>query len=298
MVAEKLEEKGYKVCTLAGGMTEWSQFYHPVTVVASDEMKIIQVNRLAKGCLSYLVISEGKAAVVDPNRHIDEYIKLAEKENVEITHVLDTHCHADHISGGAQLAQKVGATYYISRSEMQGSEIPFEPLEEHDQIQFGDVQVKVLAIPTPGHTPGSVSFLVNEHYLLSGDTIFVGGLGRPDLGGKAREWAQSLYETVFTKIASLSDDIIVLPTHFADISEINQNGYVGATLGEIRHSNEIMRTEDRSQFTEQVVAGASGATPPNYEQIVEINRGNIKVNDDQATQLEIGPNRCAIHHSN
>jgi glyoxylase-like metal-dependent hydrolase (beta-lactamase superfamily II) len=179
---------------------------------------------------------------------------------------------------------------------MQGSDIPYEPLETYEELKFGAVNVKVLAMPTPGHTPGSTSFVVNDKFLLSGDTIFVGGLGRPDLGGKAREWAQSLYDTVFTKIANLSDEVLVLPTHFADIKEINESGFIGATLGEIRASNEVMRTEDREQFTE-MVAGTVGATPPNYEEIVDINRGTVEVTVEKATELEIGPNRCAVHHT-
>jgi glyoxylase-like metal-dependent hydrolase (beta-lactamase superfamily II)/rhodanese-related sulfurtransferase len=297
MVAEILDGKGYRVSYLEKGMQEWSQFYHPMTVVTEEQFKLIQVNRLAKGCLSYMVISEGQALVVDPNRHIEEYLQLAEKENATIAHVIDTHLHADHISGGHELAERTGATYYISSSEMQGSNLRYEPLENHKNLDFGAVQVKVIAVPTPGHTPGSVSILVNDKYLLSGDTIFVGGLGRPDLGGKAREWAQSLYDTVFKTIANLSDDVLVLPTHFANIKEINEGGYVGARLGDIRKSNEIMRTEDRKQFTEMVTGTAGAATPPNYEEIVEINRGTVEVSVEKATELEIGPNRCAIHHA-
>lgn len=296
MVAEALTNKGFSVQVLDGGMEAWSQFYHAVEVVESAGLKLIQFNRLGKGCLSYLVISEGQALVVDPGRHVREYLLAAEREGVKITHVLDTHLHADHISGGAQLAQAAEADYFISRSEMDGSTLSYQALEENRNLQVGSVQVQILALPTPGHTPGSVSVLVDGRYLLSGDTIFVGGLGRPDLGGKAREWAQSLYETVFQTIANLSDEVLVLPTHFADIAEINADGYVGATLGAIRQNNEIMRTEDREQFTDKV-AGASGATPPNYEQIVSINRGITHVDAGQATELETGPNRCAVPHS-
>ncbi|UFJ41753.1 MBL fold metallo-hydrolase [Brevibacillus humidisoli] len=295
MVANILDEKGYNVSYLEKGMREWSQFYHPVTVVSEEQFTIIQVNRLAKGCLSYLVISEGQALVVDPNRHVDEYLRLAEQENASIAHVIDTHLHADHISGGSELAEKTGATYYIASSEMQDSSLRYEPLEQHKNLQYGAVQLQVIAIPTPGHTPGSVSVLVNDKYLLSGDTVFVGGLGRPDLGGKAREWAQSLYDTVFKTIAPLSDEVLVLPAHYADIKEINEGGCVSARLGEIRKRNEIMRTENREQFTE-LVADTAGATPPNYEEIVQINRGIVHVSPDKATELEFGPNRCAIHH--
>lgn len=295
MVAEVLDGKGYRVTYLEEGMKGWSQFYHSVTVIQEEDFKLIQINRLAKGCLSYMVISEGQSLVVDPNRHIEEYLQLAEKEDVKIAHVIDTHLHADHISGGHELSEKTAAAYYISSSEMHGSNLPYKALEDHKQLEFGSVTVQVIAVPTPGHTPGSVSILINDKYLLSGDTIFVGGLGRPDLGGKAKEWAQSLYDTVFNTIAPLSDNVLVLPTHYADIKEINESGYVGARLGDIRKSNEVMRMEDREQFTD-MVAGASGATPPNYDQIVEINRGTVEVSLEEATELEIGPNRCAIHH--
>lgn len=296
MVAQELVERGYDVSVLDKGMLEWSQFYHPTTIAETESMKLVQFNRLAKGCLSYMVMSEGEAVIIDPGRHVDEYLNYAKEVGVKITGVMDTHLHADHISGGPELARQSGATYYISENEMKGSDLPYEALENHEHIKFGAVDVKVMSVPTPGHTPGSTSFLVNGQYLLSGDTIFVGGLGRPDLGGKAREWAQSLYDTVFQTIANLSDDVLVLPTHFADIQEINEGGYVGATLGDIRKNNEIMRTEDREAFTEQV-AGGIGATPPNYMEIVDINRGVLNVDAEKATALEIGPNRCAIKHS-
>ncbi|WCN39458.1 MBL fold metallo-hydrolase [Aneurinibacillus uraniidurans] len=297
MVAEMADERGYITSYLEEGMLEWSQFYHAATVVDEPDVKIIQINRLAKGCLSYMVMSNGRAMIVDPGRHYEEYVKLAEQEHVQITHIMDTHLHADHISGAPELAKQTGASYHISRSEMQGSNIiPYQALEYEQVFRVGDVEVKVMAIPTPGHTPGSVSFLVQDRYLLSGDTIFVGGLGRPDLGGKAREWAQSLYDTVFTHIANMNDDTLVLPTHYADLREVNEQGLVCAKLGEIRAKNEVMRTKDRELFTE-IVAGTSGATPPNYGEILKINRGDVQVPLDVATELEIGPNRCAIHHS-
>nr|MBO2470245.1 hypothetical protein [Bacillota bacterium] len=132
---------------------------------------------------------------------------------------------------------------------------------------------------------------------LSGDTIFVGGLGRPDLGGKAKEWAQMLYDTVFKTIANLPDDVYVLPAHYADVQEINDRGIVGALLGDIRRSNEIMRTQDRETFTETVAASAQAEKPPNFETIIEINRGLKAVTPDEANELELGPNRCAVHHS-
>src|SRR5690606_7811919 len=264
-VAEQLRARGYNAVSLKGGMLAWSQFYRPELVAYDENLKLYQINRLAKGCLSYVLISEGEAMVVDPNRHIDVYLELTQKEGATLRHIVDTHVHADHISGGPDLAKQTGATYYLPSSDMQDGKITFEPLENHPQIRMGKVVVEVLAIPTPGHTPGSTSLLVNKKYLLSGDTIFVGGLGRPDLGGKAKEWAQMLYDTVFTTIAEIPDNTYVLPAHYADVQEINERGIVGAQLGDIRHSNEIMRTQDREAFTETVAASAQSEKPPNFE---------------------------------
>lgn len=299
MVAETLQERGYKVYSLEGGMLAWSRFYYPTTVAVDEKMKIIQVNRLSKGCLSYFVVSDGKAMVVDPNQHIDIYLELSEKENAPITTIMDSHLHADHISGAPAISKETGATYYINSSEFMGENpgYEYEPLEQHDNIQFGNINVEVIAIKTPGHTPGSVSFLLNDKYLLSGDTIFVGGLGRPDLGGKAREWALDLYETIFGKISELADGILVLPAHYADIQEINDRGIVSALLGDIRQSNQIMQNATKEEFTEYVAGAANTTKPPNFEDIVAINRGQKQVSQEKADELEIGPNRCAVHHT-
>lgn len=295
-VAEMLMEKGYNTCSLQGGMLAWSQFYHPTIVYMDDQLKLIQINRLAKGCLSYAVISDGKGMIIDPNKEIDVYIELAKTHQFEIEHVVDSHMHADHITGGPRLAKQVGATYYISSEEAKGTNLKFEPLDRYDRIKVGDVHVEVLSIPTPGHTPGSTSFLIDNRFLLSGDTIFVGGLGRPDLGGKAKEWAEDLYHTVFFKLKDLPDDCLVLPAHYADIQEINDRGVVGELLGKIRENNEIMRNVDKASFTEQVASAASMEKPPNFEEIVAINRGELQVDQERAIELEIGPNRCAVHH--
>jgi len=295
-VAEMLMEKGYKTYSLKGGMLAWSQFYYPTTVYMDEKLKLIQINRLAKGCLSYAVISEGKGMIIDPNKEIDVYIELAKKHQFKIEHVVDSHLHADHITGGPRLAAQVGATYYLSSEEAKGTNLKYEPLDRYDRIKVGDVHVEVLSIPTPGHTPGSTSFLIDNRFLMSGDTIFVGGLGRPDLGGKAKEWAEDLYHTVFYKLKDLPDDCLVLPAHYSDVREINEHGIVGELLGKIRENNEIMRNEDKASFTEQVASAASMEKPPNFEEIVAINRGELQVDEERAIELEIGPNRCAVHH--
>jgi glyoxylase-like metal-dependent hydrolase (beta-lactamase superfamily II) len=293
---EILEGKGYQAAYLDGGMQAWSEFYYPVTVATTDDLKLLQVIRPAKGCLSYLLMSGNEAVVVDPARHIDVYLDLAKENGVQIRHILDTHLHADHITGGHDLAAQTGATYWISASEMQEAKRSYSALTDGLKIAFGDSTLEVMAVPTPGHTPGSTSFLVNNAYLLSGDTVFVNGLGRPDLGGKAKEWAHMLYDTVISRLNALSDDIIVLPSHFSDYREVTEDGYVGAVLGALRSDNALVTGgADEETFTE-AVSGNTGATPPNYETIVAINRGVQEVSDQEASDLEIGPNRCAVKH--
>lgn len=295
-VAETLQEKGYSASSLVGGMLSWSQYYHPKVVFEDDRLKIIQINRLAKGCLSYAVVSRGKGMILDPSHKLEVYLDLAKEHQFQIAHVVDSHLHADHISGGMALAREVGATYYIAAGEAKGTNLQFEPLDKHERIRVGDVDVEILAIPTPGHTPGSTSFLIDKRFLLSGDTIFVSGLGRPDLGGKAQEWAKDLYDTVFNKLNHLPDECLVLPGHYGEVEEINEEGIVGALLGDIRNSSELMQLANKEAFTEQVLSTASSEKPPNFEDIIAINRGEKKVTPEEAVELELGPNRCAMHH--
>ncbi|ANB61014.1 MBL fold metallo-hydrolase [Anoxybacteroides amylolyticum] len=296
-IAEQLEEAGFdNVYTLVGGMKAWSEHLHQAKVYEDDKIKVYQFIRVGKGCLSYMVISGNEALVVDPSRFIDVYENVAKEEGVNITHIVDSHLHADHISGGRALAERTGAKYYLMKSE--GALFDFEPLEAHDKIEFEQVQLEVLAVKTPGHTPGSVSFFVNQKLLFSGDTIFVGGLGRPDLGGKVAEWAADLYDTVYEKVATIADDVIVLPAHYANLDEeMNKDGYIGDMLGNIRARNEMMQNKQKDEFIEIVVQNANTETPPNFEDIVAINRGQKVVDAEQQQELEIGPNRCALHHT-
>lgn len=295
-IAESLAEKGITLSYLLGGMKSWSEYLYPVPVYQDDQMKVYQFIRVGKGCLSYMVVSGKEALVVDPARFIDEYTKLADQEEVTITRIVDSHLHADHISGGHELALLTGANYYVMKSE--GAIFDFEPLENYEQIHFEKVQVDVLAVKTPGHTPGSVSFFVNDCLLFSGDTIFVNGLGRPDLGGKAREWAKDLYDTVYSKVSQFANEVLVLPGHYGSYEEeCNEEGFIGNTLGNIRRNNEIMEGKSMEEFVEEVAKSAATETPPNFEEVVAINKGINVATPDEMQELEIGPNRCAVHHT-
>lgn len=296
MVAEFLDEAGFNSSYLEGGMKSWSEFLHKTKVYEDLDITVYQFIRVGKGCLSYMVVSDGEALIVDPSRFIEQYEAAAKESGAEIKHIVDSHLHADHISGGKMLADKIGADYYLMRSE--GATFDFIPLENHEKIVFKNVTLEVIAVKTPGHTPGSVSFFVNNKLLFSGDTIFVSGLGRPDLGNKVREWAKDLYNTVYSKVSEIADDVIVLPGHYANVDEeMNASGFIGATLGDIRQRNERMFNTTKEDFLDQVEKSASSVKPPNFEDIIAINRGVESADTERMQELEIGPNRCAVHHA-
>lgn len=293
MVAELLADQGYDVASLEGGMKAWSQIYHRVPIIEEDNLKLYQVLRPAKGCISYLLVSDNEALVLDPARHVDQYIEWAEEDGARITRIVDTHMHADHISGARDLADKTGADYYISSVDAKNLPHDYLPLEKQEKIPFGTANVKVIALETPGHTPGSVSLLVQDRYLLTGDTLFVNGPGRPDLGGNAEARAEMLFDTVAKKLGEMPDDLVVLPGHYAHIQEIDEDGVVRDTLGRIRERSDVMRVTEKDKFLEGVI-GNLPATPPNFESILQVNRGHKKVAEEEAIEMEIGPNNCAI----
>lgn len=289
-----LEQGGRQAVFLEGGMGAWAQYYKYVLVAHEANFSIYQFLRTGKGCLSYMVTSGSEAVVVDAGRHLDAYLTLAQKLNVSIRHVLDTHLHADHISGSARLAQAVGGTYWIATQEMAGATGAFNALEGGVRVPFGEPTFSMVSLRTPGHTISSTSFLVNGRYFLSGDTVFVSGVGRPDLKGKAEEMAGMMYETVGMLLTELAGETLVLPAHYSDYREVNARGFVAARFADIHAGNPLIAMRNEAEFVAALV-GRVGATPPNYETITNVNRGLTKASELEQSDLEIGPNRCAVH---
>ena len=134
---------------------------------------------------------------------------------------------------------------------------------------------------------------MNDHYLLTGDTLFVGSIGRPDLGDKAEEWAQLLYRTLFDRIARLPDDVLILPAHYSDITEMRRDGIVATTLGEARQKNPVFERRTEAQFLAYVL-GRLPVQPSIYQEIRRANLGRIVLDAEHATEAELGPNQCAV----
>jgi glyoxylase-like metal-dependent hydrolase (beta-lactamase superfamily II) len=296
-VADILNQKGIAAQNLQGGILAWGD-YSEIRAIPGYGRKgttdrLLQINRVAKGCLSYFMISDGEALVIDPSRHIEVYTELARKENARITHVLDTHLHADHISGGAALAKAAGAAYHIQQDDVEeDAPLPFQQLKDGEEFQIGKSKVRVIAHFHPGHTPGSTSFLVDEKFLMTGDTLFVSGVGRPDLGGMVDAWALLLYDSLFRKFSSLSDELTILPSHFSDLNEIDNKGLVLSTLGQLRRENEALKIDDEEEFVNFMRSQIS-TQPEIYKDIRLVNMMKKEVDEEIASEMELGKNECA-----
>ncbi|MBO9541563.1 MBL fold metallo-hydrolase [bacterium] len=290
-VAEMLREAGYNALNMAQGMQGWGDLYEVREVVpSSDRLTLLQFNRVGKGCLSYLVGSGQEAIVVDPGRHVGQYLEEAQKRGLSITHVVDTHVHADHVSGAPELAAVTGAPYHLHEADASFGKL--EVATGEGQIRLGELVVDVLQEHTPGHTPGSTSLVVDERFLIAGDTLFVKSVGRPDLGGHAEEWAHDLYQTLVEKIRRLGDDTTVLPGHYASLDEIRDDGIVSGELGEIRQNNPALQLEDAKAFVAFIQENMR-PQPELYGEIRRVNLGLVEACEDQRTALEIGKNQCA-----
>jgi len=302
MVVDMLREAGLSARNLVGGMVAYGQYLQPVKVPTDaaelPNAEIWQVNRRGKGCLSYVIRSGRDAIVVDASRNAAWYENFVRELEAVIVRVLDTHVHADHLSGGPALAARSRAPYFVNA---EGSELrqPVERLADGQELRLGGQGregITVRVMTTPGHTPGSTAFLVGRGYLLTGDTLFVRSVGRPDLGGHVDAWGRALFHTLHDRLASLPDDVMILPAHYAGPDEIGPDGVVAASLGTLRRIAPELQIADEDAFVASIPA--SLAPPPAaYAEIIRANLGLSPVEPDKATDWELGKNQCAAHAS-
>lgn len=229
------------------------------------------------GCAAYLFGcgSLGRCAVVDSRADdVESYLAFAEQNGMRITHVLDTHVHADHRSGGADLARRAGAVYGVHESA--DLVVPFTPLRDGEEIELGNTRVEVLH--TPGHSPESVCLLVTDlkrgpdpWFLLTGDTLFVGAVGRPDLPGRARENAADLHASLHERILTLPGELEIYPGHFSgSVCGTGLSGKPTSTLAFERRWNRMLSLE-RQAFVEALADVPP--KPADMARILALNRG-------------------------
>jgi hydroxyacylglutathione hydrolase len=232
------------------------------------------------GCLahaSYMLASEGEAVVVDPQRDVEIYLQAAEKNHVSIRHIFETHLHADFVSGHQELAARTGASIYIGAQA--GATFPHVAIEDGFQLQVG--KMRITALETPGHTQESMCFVITDEEkspapwaILTGDTLFLGDVGRPDLSKRYSpvQLAGMLYDSLHNKILKLADDVLVYPAHGAgSLCGKNMRAERVSTIGTERLTNYALQIKSREEFVKQLTSNLP-ARPAYFSQDAEINR--------------------------
>ena len=335
-LAVELAEAGFgDVRYVEDGMRGWSGVYDTVDVATDADVDIVQIQRRAKGCLGYLIVGgtadgSGDAAsssdvdggdrlavAVDVSRHGEEWVSAAEAYGASVVGVLDTHVHADHLSGGRALADDLGVPYFLPvAAAARDVAYEFEAIERNATLDVGGVDLK--AVATPGHTEDMASYLVGRSAVLTGDTLFADGIGRTELqfaagGGDeddadaesddnaertgAMAGAHDLYDSLHATLLAEPDDVVVCPGHFP----VSNDGTTGSavpgepvitTIGAARTGLDVLGF-DREAFVERIT-NTLPEKPPNYTDVIAANRG-VKQPPDavSAIELELGPNRCA-----
>jgi glyoxylase-like metal-dependent hydrolase (beta-lactamase superfamily II) len=288
VAAKQLEERGgLEVFSLAGGMQSWSLAWNTAEK-ALTRATVVQVRRTGKGCLSYLVGSGFDAVVIDASVDPEVYLRLAAGRAWTIRYVLDTHVHADHLSRSRSLAKAAGATLLLPAQDR--TSFAFAPLADGQTIDFGASRLTVMA--APGHTMESACYRLDGEALFTGDTLFVSGVGRPDLHAsmeEARERARVLYRSL-QRLLALSPETLVLPGHASEPPAFDRK-LIGERLGTVSAGiASWLRSED--DFLAAILERIP-PTPPNYLRIMELNEAGILPEDEAAT-LEAGANRCAV----
>jgi glyoxylase-like metal-dependent hydrolase (beta-lactamase superfamily II)/rhodanese-related sulfurtransferase len=326
IAANILSQLGYNVKSVKGGMAGWNKVYDAAEIPVPKEapFRIWQIRRISKGCMGYIISSkEDKlGAVIDPSREIYEsFLKTAKDNELQIVKLIDTHQHADHVSGIAKLNKTITTT--TTQTNVEQILIYFSSLEEYDTnnsqlknieyVKDGDridigSNVTLRAIYTPGHTNGSMSFLleytlnddnnigdknITYSYLFAGDTLFVDGVGRPDLRDQSAKFAKLLYDTYYNKILQLHNDTVILPAHFNTTSiALKHSIPILETLGTIKKKIRFLSLNEKEFI--QNITDTMPPRPMNYKTIISINKQMLPYDEIEMPDLEAGPNSCMI----
>ena len=286
---EQLRHRGYDARSLAGGMKAWSLAWNSAEVpVPGSAAIVIQVRRTGKGCLSYLIGNDGQAVVIDAALAPEVYQGLAAEHGWTITRVLDTHVHADHLSRSRLLVEQTGATLHVP--EQDRVTYPFTPVRDGDTL--GVCSSRILALRTPGHTLESTCYFLDGKALFTGDTLFLAGVGRPDLEAspdQARARARLLHASLM-RLTALSPGTIILPGHTSEPAPFDGQP-ITATLAEVANRVGMLGLSEEA-FLDAILARIPPA-PPNHARIVALNEAG-EMPDGDPTDLEAGANRCAV----
>ena len=293
-VAEILTQHGHTdVGYLAGGIKSWGNLLVPILLNPGKPYSLYQFVRPGKASCSYALLYKQEMMTFDPSRNTSCYLDFAKDHGCSLTTTLETHLRADYIAGSRMLMEATGATFMANSNDFAGARFPYTSLRDGEIIRFRDAGGPTVQVMfTPGHTPGSTSFVIDNQFLIAGDTVFLQSVGRPDLGGKVAEWSDILFATLH-KIQQLQPQITLLPGHYISWQEANADLAFAAPLAQaISHNKDIYainKTEDFLAFIQSNMR----PQPVEYATIRRINANLEQVDDDKAEELDLGKNECA-----
>jgi glyoxylase-like metal-dependent hydrolase (beta-lactamase superfamily II) len=292
-VVEILEGRGYDdLGHLLGGIKAWGNLLTPV-LLHGKGYELYQFRRPGKASCSYGLVFGGEMAVFDPSRNVEFYQKFAADHGVRITRSFETHKQADYISGGPALARDHGVEMLGNEADFGGAAFPFTPVKDGEVFHLAGGGPEIKALHTPGHTPGSTCYLIDGKYLISGDTVFIESVGRPDLGGQAEAWSKYLFHTLTDVIRKLPPSTQILPAHWMDWSEARPDLAFAATLDAVMKRNLDIFAMDNERDFYGFIKDNMRPQPPEYAIIREINAGLREETPEKQEILDLGKNECA-----
>ena len=292
-VGEILIRHGFNdVRYLSGGIKTWGNLLVPRLVHREGAYSLYQFIRPGKASCSYGLLSGGEMMLFDPSRNIESYIEFANSQNCRIIKTFETHLQADYIAGSRLIAETTGAQFWANHGDFKAAKTNHRTVTDGEAHCFSKGGPGVRVMFTPGHTPGSTSYLIDNKFMISGDTVFIQSIGRPDLGGKAVEWAVTLFATL-QKIVELDDALKILPGHYMDWSEATDDLLFCLPFGQVKERNRdiyaINNVEDFIRFIQDNMR----PQPPEYGPIRLANANLEQFDPERQEELDLGKNECA-----
>ena len=294
-VGEILMNHGFKdVAFLTGGIKTWGNMLTPKRInPESDDYALYQFIRPAKASCNYGLLYKGEMVNFDPSRNYDFYHSFADSQNVKIVRTFETHLQADYISGSKKIADVTGAEIMANVDDFKDASFQYSGVKDGESYSVGGDGPEIKVLHSPGHTPGSTSYIIDDKYFITGDTVFILSVGRPDLGGKAEEWSVMLFDTLTNKVQNLDKKLKVLPGHFMDWNEANDSLLFVENLGEVIHRNAGIFKIDTPEIFTQYIMDNMRKSPEIYGEIRKVNVGWLDVDMNEADIMDLGKNECA-----
>lgn len=293
-VGEILINHGYTdVAHLRVGIKAWGNLLSPVRIARGENYELYQFRRPGKASCSYGLISGKEMAVFDPAKSISAYLDFAKARGCTLTKTFETHRQADYISGSDPLRRSAAAEIVAPAADFKEARFPYTPARNGATHHLDASGPEIAVIHTPGHTPGSTCYRIDGKYLITGDTVFIQSIGRPDLGGMAKAWSEMLFDTLTGILLKLDPDTVILPGHYMAWDEADANLAFAASMESVKARNEDIYSIASKEDFYRFIKANMRPQPEEYAKIRQINAGLVEVDEEQQEIMDIGKNECA-----